>query len=155
MNKVLLTGRLTRDPEMRSLASGKNVTTFTVASNEFIGGGREKAEYHPVVTWDRLAEIAGTYLGKGQQVAIEGRLQTRSWDDDRGARHWKTEVVASHVEMLSGRRKKDYEAQQAADSLVAQAEAYGEAPASEPIPASTEILAEEEDDESEDDEVAA
>ena len=81
MNKVLLTGRLTRDPEMRSLASGKSVTTFTVASNEFIGGGREKAEYHPVVTWDRLAEIAGTYLGKGQQVAIEGRLQTRSWDD--------------------------------------------------------------------------
>ncbi|MEO6207423.1 MAG: single-stranded DNA-binding protein [Candidatus Limnocylindrales bacterium] len=155
MNKVLLTGRLTRDPEMRSLASGKNVTTFTVASNEFIGGGREKAEYHPVVTWDRLAEIAGTYLGKGQQVAIEGRLQTRSWDDDRGARHWKTEVVASHVEMLSGRRKKDYEAQQAADSLVAQAEAFGEAPASEPIPASTEILAEEDDDESEDDEVAA
>ena len=156
MNKVLLTGRLTRDPEMRSLASGKNVTTFTVASNEFIGGGREKAEYHPVVTWDRLAEIAGTYLGKGQQVAIEGRLQTRSWDDDRGARHWKTEVVASHVEMLSGRRKKDYEAQQAADSLVAQAEAYGEAPPSEPIPASTEILADaEEDDESDDDEAAA
>ena len=83
MNKVFLTGRLTRDPEMRSLASGKNVTTFTVATNEFIGHGKEKAEYHPVVTWDRLAEIAGTYLGKGQQVAIEGRLQTRSWDDDR------------------------------------------------------------------------
>jgi single-strand DNA-binding protein len=135
VNKVLLTGRLTRDPEMRSLASGKNVTTFTVASNEFIGAGREKAEYTAVVTWDRLAEIAGTYLGKGQQVAIEGRLQTRSWDDDRGQRHWKTEVVASHVEMLSGRRKKDYEAQQAAESLEAQAESLGEAPPSEPIPA--------------------
>jgi single-strand DNA-binding protein len=134
VNKVLLTGRLTRDPEMRSLASGKNVTTFTVASNEFVGGGKEKSEFHPVVAWDRLAEIAGRYLGKGQQVAIEGRLQTRSWDDERGARHWKTEVVASHVEMLSGRRKKDYEAQQAADSLVAQATALGEAPASEPIP---------------------
>ena len=133
MNKVLLTGRLTRDPEMRSLASGKNVTTFTVASNEFIGGGKEKSEYHSVVAWDRLAEIAGRYLGKGQQVAIEGRLQTRSWDDDKGARHWKTEIVASHVEMLSGRRKKDYEAEQAADSLVAQAEALGEAPATEPI----------------------
>jgi single-strand DNA-binding protein len=119
VNKVFLTGRLTRDPEMRSLASGKNVTTFTVASNEYLSGGREKAEYTNVVTWDRLAEIAGTYLGKGQQVAVEGRLQTRSWDDDRGQRHWKTEVVASHVEMLSGRRKKDYEAQQAADSLVA------------------------------------
>src|SRR6187397_3285524 len=134
MNKVLLTGRLTRDPEMRSLASGKNVTTFTVATNEFIGHGKERAEYHPVVTWDRLAEIAGTYLGKGQQVAIEGRLQTRSWDDDRGQRHWKTEVVASHVEMLSGRRKKDYEAQQSADALVAQAEKFGEAPPTEPIP---------------------
>jgi single-strand DNA-binding protein len=134
VNRVLLTGRLTRDPEMRSLASGKNVTTFTVATNEFIGHGKEKSEYHPVVTWDRLAEIAGTYLGKGQQVAIEGRLQTRSWDDERGVRHWKTEIVAGHVEMLSGRRKKDYEAQQAAGALVAQAEAYGEAPPSEPIP---------------------
>jgi len=133
VNKVLLTGRLTRDPEMRSLASGKNVSTFTVASNEFIGGGKEKSEYHSVVAWDRLAEIAGRYLGKGQQVAIEGRLQTRSWDDDNGARHWKTEIVASHVEMLSGRRKKDYEAEQAADSLVAQAEALREAPATEPI----------------------
>jgi len=133
VNKVLLTGRLTRDPEMRSLASGKQVTTFTVASNAFVGGGKERAEYHPVVAWDRLAEIAGRYLGKGQQVAIEGRLQTRSWDDDKGARHWKTEIVAANVEMLSGRRKKDYEAEQAADSLVAQAEALGEAPASEPI----------------------
>ena len=152
MNKVLLTGRLTRDPEMRSLASGKNVTTFTVASNEFIGGGREKAEYHPVVTWDRLAEIAGTYLGKGQQVAIEGRLQTRSWDDDRGQRHWKTEVVASHVEMLSGRRKKDYEAQQSADALVAQAEKFGDAPPSEPIPEGAEaIVPDDPDDDEEDD----
>ena len=58
---------------MRGLASGKNVTTFTVASNEFIGNGKQKTEYHPVVTWDRLADIAGTYLGKGQQAAIEGR----------------------------------------------------------------------------------
>jgi single-strand DNA-binding protein len=152
VNKVLLTGRLTRDPEMRSLASGKNVTTFTVASNEFIGGGREKAEYHPVVTWDRLAEIAGTYLGKGQQVAIEGRLQTRSWDDDRGQRHWKTEVVASHVEMLSGRRKKDYEAQQSADALVAQAEKFGDVPPTEPIPEGAEAIAGDDPEDPDDDE---
>ena len=91
------------------------------------------------MTWDRLAEICGQYLGKGQQVAIEGRLQTRSWDDDRGQRHWKTEVVAAHVEMLSGRKKKDYDAEAAAGSLEAQATALGEAPdgtlaaASEPI----------------------
>jgi single-strand DNA-binding protein len=150
VNKVLLTGRLTRDPEMRSLASGKNVTTFTVASNEFIGGGREKAEYSNVVTWDRLAEIAGTYLGKGQQVAIEGRLQTRSWDDDRGQRHWKTEVVASHVEMLSGRRKKDYAAEQAAGSLAAQAEQYGDAPPTEPLPEPAETSPNDDDADDED-----
>jgi single-strand DNA-binding protein len=160
VNKVLLTGRLTRDPEMRSLASGKNVTTFTVASNQFLGGGKEKAEYSNIVTWDRLAEIAGTYLGKGQQVAIEGRLQTRSWDDDRGQRHWKTEVVASHVEMLSGRKKKDYEAQQAAESLVAQAERFGDAPPTEPIPESSALAVDADDEgdgeaeESEESEVA-
>ncbi|MGZ6315180.1 MAG: single-stranded DNA-binding protein, partial [Candidatus Limnocylindrales bacterium] len=117
MNKVLLTGRLTRDPELRSLASGSSVATFAVATNEFRGNGKEHAEYHNVVVWDRLAQVCGQYLGKGQQVAIEGRLQTRQWDDDRGTRHWKTEVVASTVEMLSGRRKRDYEA----DSLAAQA----------------------------------
>jgi single-strand DNA-binding protein len=59
---------------------------------------------------DRLAEICGAYLGKGQQIAVEGRIQTRTWDDERGLRHWKTEVVATSVEMLSGRRKKDYAA---------------------------------------------
>jgi single-strand DNA-binding protein len=140
VNKVVLTGRLTRDPEMRSLASGKSVTQFSVATNEYAGNGKERAEYHNVVTWDRLAEICGQYLGKGQQVAIEGRIQTRSWDDDQGKRHWKTEIVAGHVEMLSGRRKKDYEAEAAADALAVQASALGESPdaaaiaASEPIP---------------------
>src|ERR1700686_150270 len=121
VNKVLLTGRLTRDPELRSLASGKTVTQFIVATSAFRPIGQEKSEFHSIVTWDRLAEIYGTYLGKGQQVAVEGRLQTRSWDDERGVRHWKTEVVATHVEMLSGRRKKDYEAETAADALAAQA----------------------------------
>ena len=111
MNKVLLTGRLTRDPELRSLASGSSVATFGVATNEFRANGKEHAEYHNVVVWDRLAQVCGQYLGKGQQVAIEGRLQTRQWDDDRGTRHWKTEVVAASVEMLSGRRRKDYEAE--------------------------------------------
>ena len=139
MNKVLLTGRLTRDPEMRSLASGKAVTQFSVATNEYIGQGKEKAEYHNIVTWDRLAQTCGEFLGKGQQVAIEGRLQTRSWDDDRGARHWKTEVVATNVEMLSGRRKKDYEAETAADALAAQANALGEAPVDPSIAASEPI----------------
>jgi len=142
VNKVLLTGRLTRDPEMRALASGKHVTQFSVATNEYAGAGKERAEYHNVVTWDRLAEICGRYLGKGQQVAIEGRIQTRTWDDDQGKRHWKTEVVANSVEMLSGRRKKDYAAESAADGLEAQGERLegssdepsGEASAEDPIP---------------------
>ncbi len=136
MNKVLLTGRLTRDPELRALASGKSVTTFNVATNEYAGGGKEKAEFHTIVTWDKLAQVCGQYLGKGQQVAIEGRLQTRSWDDDAGKRHWRTEIVANHVEMLSGRKKKDYEAQAAADALENQAGTHGEEPGpDDPIPA--------------------
>ncbi len=94
MNKVLLTGRLTRDPELRALASGASVAQFSVATNEFRGNGKERAEYHSVVVWDRLAEVCGQYLGKGQQVAVEGRIQTRQWDDERGVRHWKTEIVA-------------------------------------------------------------
>jgi single-strand DNA-binding protein len=145
MNKVFLTGRLTRDPELRSLASGKSVTQFSLATNEY-AGGKERSEYHNIVTWDRLAEICGQFLGKAQQVAIEGRIQTRSWDDDRGARHWKTEIVASNVEMLSGRKKKDYEAQAAAEALEAHAtvtadsdddppvDGPGEGSAADPLP---------------------
>jgi single-strand DNA-binding protein len=124
MNRVLLTGRLTRDPEMRSLAGGKTVTQFSVATNDY-RGGQEKAEYHTIVTWDRLAEICAQYLGKGQLVAIEGRIQTRQWEDDKKLRHWKTEIVAGSVEMLSGRRKKDYAAESAAEALAAQADKLG------------------------------
>jgi single-strand DNA-binding protein len=138
VNKVLLAGRLTRDPEMRALASGKHVTQFSVATTEYAGNGKERPEYHNIVTWDRLAEICGRYLGKGQQVAIEGRLQTRTWDDEQGKRHWKTEIVAATVEMLSGRRKKDYAAEQAAEALEATAvkddEQAAAAAAAEPIP---------------------
>ena len=122
MNKVLLTGRLTRDPEMRSLASGKNVTTFTVASNEFIGGGKEKAEYHPVVTWDRLAEIAGRYLGKGQQVAIEGRLQTRRGTTTRAPATGRPRSSPRTSRCSRAGARRTTRPQQAADSLAAQAE---------------------------------
>ena len=128
MNRVLITGRLTRDPELRTLASGKTVTQFSVATNDY-RAGEERSEFHSIVTWDRLAEICGQYLGKGQMVAIDGRLQTRQWEDEKKARHWKTEIVAAHVEMLSGRRKKDYAAESAAEALVAQAQALGFSPA--------------------------
>ena len=128
MNRVLLTGRLTRDPEMRSLPSGKVVTNFSVATNEY-RGGEERTEYHSVVTWERLADICGQYLGKGQLVSLEGRLQTRRWEDDRKTKHYRTEVVASNVEMLSGRRKKDYATEAAAQALQTQADVMGVDPA--------------------------
>ena len=127
MNRVVLTGRLTRNPETRQLASGKTVTQFSIATNDY-RGGTEKAEYHPVVTWDRLAEICGQFLAKGSLVCIEGRLQTRQWEDESKLRHWKTEIVASSVEMLSGKRKKDYAAESAAEALEAQATAMGYVP---------------------------
>ena len=133
MNRVLLTGRLTRDPEMRTTATGRTVSQFAVATHEYVGGGKEKSEFHSVVVWGKLAETCGRYLGKGQQVAIEGRLQTRSWDDAYQQRHWRTEIVAGHVEMLAGRRRRDYSAEAAAASLEAQAVAAGMAPdATEP-----------------------
>src|ERR671923_66914 len=85
------------------------LTTFSVATNEYRGAGtNERTEYHSCVAWDRLAEICGQFLSKGQLVDLEGRLQTRQWDDDAGKRHWRTEVVVNQLEMLSGRAKKDY-----------------------------------------------
>ena len=127
MNQVLLTGRLTRDPEVRKLANGKTVTQFGIATNDYRGGS-EHSEYHTVVTWDRLAEICGQYLGKGQLVSIAGRIQTRQWEDDEKKRHWKTEIVANTVEMLSGKKKKDYAAESSAQALEAQAAAMGLTP---------------------------
>jgi single-strand DNA-binding protein len=133
MNRVLLTGRLTRDPELRTTAGGKTVAQFSVASHEYVSG-KEKSEFHTIIAWGRLAETCGRYLGKGQQVAIEGRIQTRTWDDQDSKRHWRTEIVASSVEMLSGRRKKDYAAETAATALETQAATEGfEANASEPM----------------------
>jgi single-strand DNA-binding protein len=115
---------------------GKAVAQFSVASHEYVGG-KEKPEFHNVVTWDRLAETCGRYLGKGQQVAVEGRIQTRTWDDDQGKHHWKTEIVASSVEMLSGGRRKDYRAETSAQALEAQAAAEASRPTRRALVAST------------------
>jgi single-strand DNA-binding protein len=95
------------------------LTNFVIATNEFRGSGAaERTEYHNLVAWDRLAEICGQFISKGQLIDVEGRLQTRQWDDDAGVRHWKTEVVVASLEMLSGRGKKEYakEAQAVAEA---------------------------------------
>jgi len=135
MNKVLLVGRLTRDPELRTLPSGKPMATFTIATNEYRGANAaERTEYHAAIAWDRLAEICAQFLGKGQLVDVEGRLQTRQWDDDAGKRHWKTEIVVNSLEMLSGRGKKEYakQAQEVDDESVP---AHSNGAAEEPLEA--------------------
>lgn len=105
VNKVILVGRLTRDPEMRSTPSGQNVATIGMATNNYWtdkGGNRqERTEYHTVVLWGRLAEIAGQYLTKGQECFIEGRLQTREYTAKDGAQRKVTEIVGENMQLGS------------------------------------------------------
>jgi len=107
VNRVIIVGRLGRDPEMRHTTSGTAVTNFSVATNEkwknSSGEPQERTEWHKVVTWSKLAEISNQYLTKGQLVFIEGRIQTREWDDRDGNKRQTTEIVASDMKMLGGR----------------------------------------------------
>ena len=108
LNKVQLIGNVGRDPEMRYLASGEAVTTFSLATNRRWrsqdGQAHEQTEWHSVVAWRRLAEQCGEYLTRGRHVYVEGRLQTRTWDDAAtGQKRYRTEVHAREI-YLSGRR---------------------------------------------------
>jgi single-strand DNA-binding protein len=109
LNKVLIIGRLGRDPEMRYTPSGRPVTTFSVATsrtwNTSEGERRTETEWFNVVAWSSLAEICKEYLTKGHQVYIEGRLQTRHWDDAEGVKHTTTEIVANEMILLGERRE--------------------------------------------------
>lgn len=111
LNKVMIVGHLGRDPEMRYTPSGRPVTTFSVATNRSWttsdGEKRTETEWFNVVAWNKLAEICNQYLVKGQQVYIEGRLQTRRWEDSNGTRHTSVEVVANEMIMLGDRRSVD------------------------------------------------
>ncbi|MEK9165494.1 MAG: single-stranded DNA-binding protein [Patescibacteria group bacterium] len=104
LNKAMIIGRLTRDPELRTIPSGISVANFDIATNRVYtdqsGAKRETVEFHSIVMWRRLAEIASQYLRKGGKVYIEGRLQTRSWDDPNGFKRYKTEIVADNMIML-------------------------------------------------------
>jgi len=108
LNKVMIIGHLGRDPEMRYTPSGRPVTTFTVATsrswNTVDGERHSETEWFNVVAWGNLAEICKQYLTKGQQVYVEGRLQTRRWDDKEGNKHSSVEVVANEMMMLGERR---------------------------------------------------
>jgi single-strand DNA-binding protein len=105
LNKVMIIGRLTRDPELKTTPSGVNVCQIGVATsyvytNQATGQKVENTEFHNVVMWRKLGEIANQYLKKGAQVFIEGRLQTRSWDGKDGQKRYRTEIVADNMIML-------------------------------------------------------
>ncbi len=108
LNKVMIIGHLGRDPEMRYTPSGRPVTTFTVAVsrswNTADGERRTETEWFNIVAWGNLAEICKQYLYKGQQVYIDGRLQTRRWEDKEGQKHTSVEIVANEMMMLGDRR---------------------------------------------------
>ena len=106
LNKVMLLGRLGRDPEVRYTGSGKAMATFSLATStrwrDQDGNDQERTEWHRIVAWGRLGEICGEYLSKGKQVYIEGRIQTRDWEDQEGAKRTTTEIVAGDMIMLGG-----------------------------------------------------
>lgn len=121
LNKVQIIGHLGRDPEMRYTPSGRPVTTFTVAVsrswNTVDGERHNETEWFNVVAWGNLAEICKQYLTKGQQVYIEGRLQTRRWDDKEGVKHTSVEVVANEMMMLGERRDHNNQSQQPSEAI--------------------------------------
>ncbi len=104
LNKAMIIGNLTRDPEMRTTASGTNVASFGVATNRVwtnaAGQRQEEVEYHHVVAWAKLAEICRQYLGKGRKVYVEGRLRTRDWVGQDGLKRQRTEIIADNMIML-------------------------------------------------------
>lgn len=106
VNKAILVGNLGRDPEMRSLPSGQPVANFTMATTrkwkDKEGARQEHTDWHNIVCFGRLAEIAGQFLTKGKQIYVEGRIQTRSWEKD-GEKKYRTEIVAENFQMLGSR----------------------------------------------------
>ncbi len=107
LNKVMLIGRLGQDPEIRYTQSGSAVANVTIATNDYWtdkqGGKQERTEWHSLVLWGKLADLAQSYLKKGSQVYVEGRLQTRDWEDQQGQKHYKTEVVVTTMQFLDSK----------------------------------------------------
>ncbi len=107
LNKAQIIGNLTRDPELRQTKNNQSVCTVGVATNrswtDSNGERHEEAEFHSVVCWGRLAEIVAEFLKKGSKVFFEGRLRTRNWEDEGGAKHYRTEIIAEDMIILGGK----------------------------------------------------
>lgn len=120
VNKAILVGRVTRDPDVRNTASGQAVTNIGVATNSFwtdkAGQKQEKTEFHNIVFWGRLAEIAGQYLIKGQEVYVEGRIETRNYTGKDGMERRVIEIVAENMQLGSRPRGANYDASESSQS---------------------------------------
>lgn len=140
LNKVMIIGRLTRDPELKTIPSGINVCQMGVATsyvytNKESGQKVEQTEFHNVVLWRKLGEIAHQYLKKGNQIYIEGRLQTRSWDGKDGQKRYRTEIVADNMIMLGSKNSPSTGSGPSAGYPSAAAQGYS-APAARPAASS-------------------
>jgi single-strand DNA-binding protein len=107
VNKVIILGRLGQDPELRYTPSGASVCQFSLATSESwndksTGQKQEKTEWHRIVVWGKLAELCNQYLSKGRQAYVEGKIQTRSWDDKDGNKRYSTEILANTVQFIGG-----------------------------------------------------
>lgn len=107
LNKATIIGRLTADPESRTTPTGQTVVSFSLATNlvwkDANGERQEKTEFHNIVAWRKLAEIISQYLKKGSRIYLEGRLQTRSWEDQNGVKRYRTEIIADNMIMLDNK----------------------------------------------------
>lgn len=113
INKVILVGRLGRDPEMRYTPQGTAVTSFPVATDRSWkdegGADHKETTWHSIVTWSKLAEVCNDHLTKGRLVYIEGRIHNRDWEDEHQIKHYRTEVIAEEVKFLDSRREETHE----------------------------------------------
>ncbi|MFT6790852.1 MAG: single-strand DNA-binding protein [Cellvibrionaceae bacterium] len=142
INKVILVGNLGQDPEVRYLPSGAAVTNISIATTESwkdkqTGQQQDRTEWHRVVFFNRLAEIAGEYLKKGSQIYLEGKLQTRKWQDQGGQDRYTTEIVGSELQMLGARPgTQEYTSQQPTTPMSQGSAASSGSPSSAPAPKS-------------------
>lgn len=140
LNKVLLIGNVGKDPEIRHLESGTAVATISLATSEKFkdrsGEMREVTEWHTVVAWRNLAELAESYIRKGSQIYVEGRIRTRSWEDQNAQKRYVTEIEAQNIQLL-GRRDS---ASAPSDNSYGQRSYQQPAPARQPAPVSTPVI---------------
>ena len=118
MNTVIMMGKLTKDPVIRSTATGMQVASFTLAVNRRFAKEEPKADFFNVTAWSKTAEFVGKYFTKGQQVLVSGRLENRSWEDNAGVKRYATDIIAENVEFADSKKQEDKEEWKPADKQI-------------------------------------